>query len=232
MNSVRQALFVLAMCVGAAVFSLPTRAAIVQYSDQFGPQSYNFSVYDEGTTIERDVRTASLVFPRFDPSMGTLESVMIEFSSVADASVLGFQSNASSTNAVNANMRVAYSLSAPGISATNNDIFFNRTVSNSNPVFQIDYGQQSHVTVFDSTTTNLSSYIGAGNISAQLRMEFAQNAFSSSSSLDYQFTADTTTVATITYQTTAIPEPSALGILGLLTCSLCLQRSRQKQAGR
>ena len=174
-------------------------AGVVTHTDTFGPQSYPFSNKPEGTTIFTDTRTGTMTFPMFDPALGTLDSVSVSFTSNAVATMIGQQTNQSSTNFANANMRVRYTLDVPSAALQNSDIFFNQTVSAPNPGLQINYSQQSHSPT--STTlvgAPLASFEGAGNISMTLTMDFLQNAFSSSSSLNYNFSSDTSTTASVT----------------------------------
>ncbi len=186
----------------------------------FGAQTYFLPSRPEGTTIFTDTRNGTFSVPKHNPSLGQLNSVTIKLSHEAIASMFGTQSGASSTNFVNGNMRIRYTVTGPSFSSVNEDIFFNNTVGAPASNFVINYPQML-VSTNTNVTNSLSSYTGTGNVSFGLKMDFLQNAFSSSSSLNYSFTTTTKSILDVTYNVTAVPEPSSLLMLasfpGLIT---------------
>lgn len=204
-------------------------ADFIELPVQFGPQQYTLALHPEGTTVFFESQFQSFQFAKFNSSLGTLTSANLRFENRAFASMLGIQSGASSTNFVNGNMRITYTLTAPGISLVDDSIFFNLTPQASDPIFTINYGLQTSPVVVSLPSTSLSAYLGTGQVSAQLQMRFAQNAFSSSSSLQYQFTPTTETRAVLIYTYTAVPEPGSLLLLSTFASMRLLWRQRCTQ---
>ncbi len=210
------------------------RADVIQIGVTFGPYGILLPEYVEGTTFYTDTRIASATIPKFDPAFGQLNAVVMLFQSSAEATVFGFQSSPSSTNFVNANMRLTFELQALHLSLADDSIFFNETPQQPDPNFAYDFNPQVGAVASGGTVNNLQDFVGPGQFTMSLRMSFAQNAFSSSSFLRYRFYAEPTTEVVLLYDFTpvAVPEPAGCCMVCLIGCCAPMVRVRRMGAGR
>lgn len=117
------------------------------------------------------VGAKTVSIPRFDPALGTLVSVTIEYSPEFSGTVSAFASGpANAPNGWVIECSGTVRFNAPGFSAINFPHFETRSGLVFQPgthVFQV-FGPQTLTAGFNTIFNNLTSYIGTGNLSASL----------------------------------------------------------------
>jgi hypothetical protein len=203
---------------------------IITFVGSTGRLDYAFPQGATGfSRTSTDTRNVNVLLPRFDASLGTLQSATISYSSVASGSVLGRLRTARSfPTGVNANLQVSYTLTPPGsgtpvslvipASELNESITIPSGIRN----FNIDLfsSPEYHSSTISMPSTYLAAMTGTGNITAPFSMQFRQEITTSGGTIDYIFSASTTTNFSLTYtyaEPVAVPEPGGVLFLSLAT---------------
>ncbi|MCX6590070.1 MAG: choice-of-anchor E domain-containing protein [Acidobacteria bacterium] len=214
------------VCAVYLMTALPSTAATITHFVDTPSLSYLFPsrTTSAGSTVT-DVRTVNLLLPKFDASLGILDSAKVWFTGQALGSVTGaLRTRRSSPTGVNANLEILYTLTPGGsgtpVQATIPYSFMNETetVAAGNRGYSFTLprsgARQSITSPIGSMPSNyLSTFVGVGSVVAPLTMRFRQDTFTSAGTVDFNFAANTVTRAFIEYQYTSVPEPSTLAMV-------------------
>jgi hypothetical protein len=160
-------------------------------------------------------RTMSLT--KFNPSLGTLNFVSIEFLPVISGTVSGYGTgSANESNGWAYEFSGSTALSGPGFSPISRSFFF----SGSGLVYQP--GAPVFVAVGPATltdtpltlTSNLAGFIGSGTFSTTLSASYYTDLFFSRGGTESSVRELGATV-NVTYDYTPVPEPASLGLLAV-----------------
>lgn len=209
-----------------ALLTLPSptiRAEIIRFPLTTGDLTYTFaSRATSSTRVTTDTRSVTLLLPRFDPSLGNLQSASLTYTSTAKSTLIGaLRSARSFPTGINANLQVDFSLSPSG-SGTNipltipfSDLNQTITVASGVRNFGIDLltsQTRASSTVF-MPLSYLSTMTGSGTVNAPFSMLFREEITTSGGTIDYIFSASTKSDFILEYGYTAVPEPSSTALL-------------------
>lgn len=178
------------------------------------------------------VGSRQVLIPRFDPSLGTLMSATISYTPQYSGTVSGTaQGSANSPNGWAVEFSGTIRLIGTGFNTLDFGLFNSRSgvvYQPGTPIFEA-FGPSdlSGSTMF---TDGLSSYVGAGNVSASLSWPvFTGDLFFSRGGSENPPTRDLGAVGgEIAYTYTPIPEPCALAMLVSVAVSLLFRGQRRK----
>jgi len=182
---------------------------------------------------------ATVSLGKFDSSLGTLTGVHIEFTTALYGANYQFDNDGSSEIDVNPTLTLdvtdffttELNLNGTGISTDGRDFFLTAFTlmtlqPNDGDVVRrfntggVDYGQWvpdalSATTSGDVASEDIAEYIGTGNFDSTVNPSISLE-YTTSTDVMTDLTAPTGTfTATVVYEYVAVPEPAAMGLLGL-----------------
>ncbi|MBW4646549.1 MAG: PEP-CTERM sorting domain-containing protein [Goleter apudmare HA4340-LM2] len=182
--------------------------------------SFNTSLASQKT----DILNAPLSVQKFNSSLGTLDSVILEFTS----NILG-NGSVTNTGSSAANFRLSLNSDISLKDATNNNTLFNLNASTLSSQFSVGANQTLSTPTLTATETDtqtftdagfLQSFIGTGNRNFLFSAE-ALSGIVGSGNLNSTVSTFADGFLKVTYnyteKTTSVPEPSALLGIGVMT---------------
>ena len=207
-------------------------ADTISFSSSFAPQQFSLGTQSGGSVGSNSASTlnwnaglgANFEFPQFDPLLGTLTSIEIDFqatiSAIADVLFANNQLPPLNQAGINFNLTTTVSLGdVNSIVSSSNSTNLNGTVTatTSSTPFTINVGSGSILgpsTIVPST--EFATYLGTGNIVLPMNINFAAEATTSNGAfIVTPFPTIGVDSARITYGFTsaAVPEPSSFGLI-------------------
>lgn len=234
---------VIAIVVASTCLVANASADIIAYEGSFGPQTFTLGTQVGGdlssnssTTLNWDADlNLNFVLPKFDPGLGDLTAIAIDFSGAVagSADLLYANDKAPPLNqaGINVNMTtsVTFSDATNTVSTFDNVSFGDTVTATASPdPFNFVFGSGTvtgPVTLIP--TSQHASYIGAGTVELPMNINFLAEATTSNGIFAATpFPTLAISSARIQYEYTAVPEPSFLLASGFCLV-YCASRRRR-----
>jgi hypothetical protein len=225
--------------------SQAARADLITYSANFGPQTFSLGTKVGGTvgsgistTLNWDASLGvNFSFPKFDPTLGTLNDVRLTFAGAtgltADIRFSNNQLPPFNVAGINVNMTTIFAFNdATNAVASTGSNFINNTIdaTSSSTPFNFNVGSAGVTgTLVSVPVSNRATYLGSGTVTLPMNVQFlAQATTSNGAFFVTPFPILALSPAQLTYDFTPVPEPGALSLCVLGAVFIATVRNRKK----